>query len=878
MSVLSDLIERVRAIVFRRRDERELAEELRFHLEMETERLRGSGLSGAEARRRGHIALGGAEAVKDDVRDARGTRWLYDSLGDIRFSLRTLRQNPGFTIVAVLTLAIGIGGTTAVFSAVDAVLLQPLPYQDPGQLVRLYQSYGKEADIHGFVTPVHFLDYRARLASFTGVAAEGTYSDVGADIGTGAEAHRVRLLPISADYFDVVRVHPLLGHAFERNDETGAALVVLSHDLWAREMRSDPNAIGRTLTMSGRPYTVTGVMPAGFTDPIAGAVDAWVPYDLAPGRDLSNASNHYLTVIARLRANVSLVRAQAELDALGAILAKQYPDARDKRARLYPLKQDIVGSSTRALGLMLGAALLVLLLVCVNIANLLLVRGADRAHEFALRAALGAKRGRLVRQLLIESLALAIVGDVAGLAVARGAMSAIAALGADSLPRLSTLALDPRLLAFSLIVTSLAAVGFGLLPALRAASTDPSDVLRENSRTGTAGRGQMRLRSALVTSQIAFAFVLLVGAGLLIASFQRIRAMDLGVRADGVLVFDLELPSARYDSTRRASFYETLASRLAAIPGVRAAGGVSRLPATGQYHQWGVDALTGALANTREGSINAENRVVSGDYFRAAGIPLVDGRLFDTHDDALAPGHVVVSKSLAHRLFPNARAMGQRLRTGGREAEIVGVVGDVAIDAEGATDRYVYHAHTQFAGDRNWPLVQVISADRPQSSVQGEASKVLASLDPQLVMYRPMTLAAAIGRGEAQRAFTLALLTTFAAIALAIAGLGLFGVLSYGVRMRSREFGIRMALGAERGAIRGMVLRDGLVVTAWGMILGLAGALALTRVIASMMFHVSPLDPTVLVAAMLFMTIVGCIAAYVPAFRATRVDPRRALQ
>jgi predicted permease len=882
MSVVSDIIERVRSILFRRRDERELAEELAFHADMEAEQLQRGGLSAGEARRRSALVLGGIERVKEDVRDARGTRLLHDGSRDFAYALRTLARNPGFATVAILTLAVGIGGTTAVFSAVDAVLLQPLPYQQPGQLVRLYYTDVRRKVERGVVTPVHFLDYRQSMSSLQSIAAIFLYNETGADIGSGDDVRRIRTLPVSADYFDVVRAQPVIGRPFQRDEETGAPVVILSQALWKSRFRAAPTAIGQSLIMSGRAYTVAGVMPEGFVDPLAGPVDAWVPGDLQPGRDLDNVDNHYLTVIARLRPGVSIARAQDELDRLGAMLVERYfavdRGARYAGARLYPLKEDIVGDSSTPLKIMLGAVGLVLVLICVNLANLLLVRGSDRAREFALRSALGAERRRLVRQTLIESLTLAIAGDVAGIVVARLAMAAIVAIGAGSIPRLSSLTLEPRLLVFSLVIASLSAVGFGLAPALRAARTQPGDVLREQGRSATSGGAQLRLRQWLVVCQVALAFVLLVGAGLLIASLQRIREVPLGIRADGVLTFELHLPDARYDSTARARFYEEVADRLAAVPGVDAAGGVSKLPGTGDYNVWGTTAVTGPLANTDRSGMAAQNRVVSGRYFDVVGIPLLDGRLFDEHDDATVPRRVIVSRTVAERLFPGVRAVGQRLTTGEGDREIVGVVGDVALDPQGRSDGYVYHPHRQFAGDRNWALTQVVRTNGSVDALQPVVRRTIGALDPQLVMFKPIALADAIGRGEAQRVFTLRLLTTFAGVALALAALGLFGVLSYNVRLRRREFGIRMALGADRRLIRRLVLREGLMVTGIGTAIGVLGAVLLSRVLATLVFGVSALDPRVMLGAALFIAIVGGVAAYLPAYRATTVEPSTVLQ
>jgi predicted permease len=851
MSVFSDVIERIRALLFRSREERELQEELRFHLDMESEQNRRRGMSDEDARRLGHLALGGVERTKEAVRDARGTRLLDDTIGDIHFSWRTLSRSPGFAVVAILTLAIGIGGTTAVYSAVDAVLLQPLPYQQSGQLVRLYQYFKGHPDGRGFVTAVHFLAYRSEVSSFESVGGVDTYAESGADYGTGDGVRRIHVLQVSADYFDVVRERPVLG---------------------------DPAAVGKTLILSGVAYTVTGVMPAGYTDPLVHSVDVWVPLDLTEGKDVTQANNHWISVIARLRPGVSLASAQSELDILGERLSTRYPVGMYNRARIYSLKEDIVGSASRSLEIMLGAVVLVLILVCVNVANLMLVRGSERAKEFAVRAAIGAARSRLVRQMLIESFSLALAGGIAGLIVARLAMSAIVALGSGSIPRLATLSLDPRLLTFSLVISSACAVGFGMAPALRAARTQPGDVLRQEGRSSTGGHGQMRVREWLVTSQVALAFVLLVGAGLLLASARRIGQIDLGLQPNGAFVFDLTLPYARYDSTARARFYEQFARNVEAIPGVTAAGGVSKLPATGDYHSWGVTILTGPLTGMKEANSEAQNRIISGDYFKAAGIRLVAGRPFDARDDNRAPHRVLINEDYAKRMFPGVSALGQRLNSGGHDSEVIGVVGNVATTAEGSRADYIYRAHTQFAGDRVWSLTQVVRATGSLDAAQSRVRTVLSSLDPQLVMYRPSTFADAIGRGEAQRTFTLRILASFAFVALSLSALGIFGVLSYGVRLRAREFGIRMALGAEARVIRRMVIRQGIVVTVIGTSIGLVGAAALSRLMASLVFQVSPLDPVVLTGAALFMLIVATVAAYMPARRATSVNPSSALQ
>jgi putative ABC transport system permease protein len=878
MSLFSDIVERLRSLVLRRRDERELDEELRFHVEMEAEHLRRAGADARDLRRRSILALGGFDNTKEAVRDASGVRWLGDAWDDALYSLRVLKQRPTFTIVAVLTLALGIGGTTAVFSAVDAVLIKPLPYDQPGRLVRLYYVDTRRKIDRGFVTPVHFLAYHDRASAFSHLAALNTYSEGGGDITTDEGAQRIHVLKVSHDYFDVLRSPVEAGRPFGAQDEVSGHAVILSHALWMNRYRADPSVVGRTLTMNGEPFTIAGVMPAGFVDPVVGTVDAWIPMDMSPGRDPSNADNHYVTVIGRLRPGMTIASAQSELDALGTQLSNEYPGTKYVGASLAPLKEDVVGASSRALELMFAAAVAVFLLVCVNVANLLLVRGSEREREFALRGALGAGGARIVRQLLTESLVLAMAGDVGGLAVAEGAMRGIVALGGGSIPRLVGLSLDLRILGFSIVLSSVCAIACGLVPALHAGRSDPNDTLRGESRSSTGGRSHARLRSLLVVSQVALAFVLVTAAGLLLASVRRLRELDLGVRADNVLTFELHLPTARYDSLARARVYEDVARRLEAIPGVVAAGGVSKLPATGAFHQWGTEALSGPLVGSTHANVAGQQRVISGDYFKAVGIRVLEGRAFDARDLPPAPRRVLVSKSLAAKLFPGVDPIGQRISPGSGSCEIIGVVSDVSLDAEGRIDDYVYHAHVQFAGDRNWELAQVVSTTKAPESIEADVRRVLASVDPQLVMYHPAPLDDAIGRGEAQREFTLRLLASFAAMSLGLAALGLFGVLSYGVKLRTREIGIRVALGAQRSTIRRMVLRQGMSMTALGMAIGLAGALAASRVMASLLFHVRPADPTILVGSAACLTLVAALAAYLPARRATSVDPRSALQ
>jgi len=883
---VNPLLTRLRALFRRRAVEEELAEELRYHLSEETERNLGRGMNPADAALAARRAFGNVTALEEEARETFTWRRVEDLLADARYAARGLRARPGFAAAVVLTLALGIGGITAVFSAVDAVLLRPLPYPSPGQLVRIYAAYEKARTAEQFTTPVHFLAYRGAAPALQSVAALNTYNETGADIGSGTEVRRIRTLEVSADYFDVLRVHPVLGRRFELAEEqgpavdmaVGAPVVVLSHTLWSERFHGDPGAVGRTLSMSGVPFTVVGVMPAGFSDPIAGpGVEAWIPLSLATGLDMSNIDNHWLTLIGRLRPGATPAEAQAELDVATGRLAVSYPQTREYRTYVVPLKSDVVGPSARSLELMLGAVALVLLLVCVNVAGLQLVRASERAGEFAVRTALGAGRRRLVRQLLTESFVLAALGAVAGLVVARLGMAVLLALGGSSVPRLAGLRLDATVLGFALAVAAASAVVFGLAPAWRAARTEAAEVLRGTGRAGTGDARSRRLRSGLVVSQVALAFVLLAGAGILLASFRAVTSMPLGFRDDGALTFQLHLPEPRYDSIARARFWEEFDRRVRTIRGVAATGGVSWLPATGAYHTWTVEALSGPLAGTRQAYWDADNRIITPGYFQAAGIRVLHGRPFDASDAMGAPDHVVIDGALARKLFPGTDPLGQQIRAGGRTGTVVGVVSDVAIDVQGDLEPHVYHAHAQWAGDRNWSLFDVVSTGGDPMPLVPAVRAILAAMDPQLVMDHPASLAEVVGRGTAQRKFTLVLLVAFAATALILAALGIVGVLSYVVRARSQEFGIRMALGASSAEVLRTVLRQRAVVVGSGIALGMLGAVALSRLLASMVFHVSPLDPRALAGAVLLTVVCGGLAALLPARRAARVDPRSVL-
>lgn len=864
-------------------------EELTFHLEARVEDLVRAGLPEAEARTRALREFGDVERVRSDMRAIgrgrlrreRQAGWWEGIRQDVRFAARSIRKAPGFAALVAATLALGVGGTTAVFSVVQAVLLAPLPYEDPGRLVRFYQHNDNEVDpFREFLTGPHLRALREETTSFEEVGGLYTYRETGLDLTEGGRAERLRVLEVSSGYFRALGAPPSRGREFEPADEVGAPRVVLSHRVWQGRLDGRADVLGSTLDLSGAPYTVVGIAPEGLEDPVAGPVDAWLPLDLARS-GANHPDNHFLSAVGRLRGGVSPAAARAELAGLNRTLAERWPQVAADTLILVPLKEDVVGASRGTLSVLLLAVGLVLLVACVNVANLLLVRSTGRVREFAVRSALGSGRGRIVRQLLVESVLLAALGGVAGLLLALAGTRALRTLGAGALPRIGEVGFDPVVLAFAALVTLATGVAFGVVPAVRFARVQPSGALREQSRSSTGTRGQGRLRTLLAVTQLGLALTLLAGAGVLMASFHNLQSLDLGFRTERVLVFDLTLPDARYDAVRRAAFQEELARRLETLPGVSAAGGSSRLPATGTYHGWGTRILTGTRAGTDDEWTRSEQRIVSGRFLDALEVPLLAGRLFSASDDADAPKRGLVSARFAREAFPGlplAEVVGQRIAPINDEMEIIGVVGDVALDARGAPAPTVYHAHRQMADDRNWVLTQAVATALDPERMLGAVRAEVAALDPELVVHRPASLAGVVGQGVGRERFALLLMAAFATVALLLAALGLYGVLAYAVRQRSREIGVRIALGATAAQVRRLVLRQAAVVVGLGTLVGLGGALLLGRWLSALVFEVSPWDPRIFAATAALLAGVAGLSAALPARRASRVEPRSAME
>lgn len=865
----------------RRRLDTDAQQEIDAHIDLLADRYVRSGMTSDEAYTAARRQFGSATVMRQELYDMNSIGWIEGAAQDLRYAFRQLRRNPGFAAVVAATLALGIGGTTAVFSIVQAVLLAPLPYEEPGQLVRFYQQEPDDPDTRDVLAATHFTFVRDHAVSFEDVAALANYRETGLDLVVDGHAERLHVLRVSSGYFDTLRARLRLGRGFDRDDETGTDRVVLSDSVWRTQFRGNPAIIGTTIRLNGEPYEVAGVSPPGFVDPIVADIDAWVPYSLATDTDGENTS---LSGIGRLRNGVGLEQAQGELAALAVRMRERWPGARKSAIVALPLHGEVVATARGPLQLVLGAVALVLLIACVNVANLVLVRATGRVHEFAVRAALGSSRRRLARQLLVESLLLAAFGGLLGLVLAGAGIRVLQDLGRHALPRLDEVGINPAVLIFATVVTVVTAVASGVAPVLRLAGVPPSQALRQQSRSATGGRAQGRLRSMLAAAQVALALTLVAGAGVLLASFHRLQQVNIGFRVDRVLTFEMNLPTVRYDAARRASFQEELARTLETVPGVSAAGGISRLPATGSYHPWNAHIRTGPRAGTpigRGAGFNVQQRVVSGDVLAALGIPLLAGRTLDARDEPPAPDRAMVSTNFARQAFPEMAddaVLGQRIAVAGRELEIIGVVGDVALDVYGAPTLTVYHAHRQYADDRNWALMQVVAADLPLDQILPAVRAAVASLDPELVVHRPAPMTEVVGRGASRERFALILMGTFALVSLLLAALGLYGVLGYTVRQRTPEIGLRMALGATAAQVRALVLRQAAGVVAVGLAAGILGAVLLGRWLSSLVFEISPWDPRILAGTAVLLTLTALIAAWLPARRAARVEPRIAMQ
>ena len=803
---------------------------------------------------------------------------------DIRFGARMLWKRPGFTAVAVLTLALGIGANTAIFSLVNAVLLKPLPFAEPERLVMLWEDATRIGFPRNTPAPANFVDWKAQTTSFEGMAA---VSWVSLNLTGRGEPQKLGGHAVTADLFPLLGVRPALGRVFtdeEQKPGSDSRVVILSHGLWRDTFGGEASVVGRDLLLSGEKYTVVGVMPAGFQflDP---NVRLWVPLALSP-EDWANRGGHYLTVVGRLKPGVSVGQADADLKAVMARISREYPDqAAEIGAFVLPLREQVAGDVRRPLLMLVVAVAFVLLIACANVAGLLLARSAARRREIAVRAALGASRMRVVRQLLTESALLSAAGGAAGLLLALWSFAFLRQLVPPSLALSAGLSVDARALGFTLLVSLVTATLFGLAPALQASKTDLAASLKEGAGRGAVGGGAGRsLRGAFVVAEVALALVLLVGAGLLIQSLQRLRGQYAGIRPENVLTLRTVLPDNKYrDHAQRDAFYDAVLARVRSLPGVVAAGYTTTVPLT---WKGGTSRLTIEGRAPKPGlGDDANHRQVTPDYLRALGLPLKTGRYIEESDGPRSQPVAVVNEAMARAFWPGADPLGKRFKVGGPASPnpwltVVGVVADVrqmGLDAPVKPEMYLPFKQVNY---NQWfaPGYLVIRTSAEPASLTAAVRREVHAVDPEQPVSNVQTMAEILGEESAQRRVGMTLLAAFAGLALLLASLGIYGVLSFFVAQRTQEIGVRLALGASPRSILALVLGKGMRLTLAGLGLGLLGAFALTRLIESQLFGVSASDPVTYAGLALLLACVALLACYLPARRATKVDPMVALR
>ena len=865
---------RLRSLFRRGQVEAELNEELRYHLERQIEVNTAAGMSVEEARYAALRAMHGLDQRKEECRDMRRVRLIEDLWQDFRFSLRSLLKRPGFTAIVLLALALGIGANTAIFSLVNAVILQPLPYRDPDRLISVYGTRNRSTQ--GSVGPTDFLDYRSQNNTFEQFAASGSMMLPMNLTGSG-EPERLNASIITGNYFDTFGVRPALGRGFSlENEKTGQDHVtVLSHAFWQTRFGGDPNIVNKTINLDGKAYEVLGVMPAEVVLPQPAQL--WVPinFDADPEMKMRNA--RFLRGVGRLKEGVTLAQAQADTDLIAAQLEQQYPDSNTGWSlRLIPLREILVGGSRTMLFILFGAVGFVLLIACANVANLLLVRAAARQKEIAMRTALGASRLRIIRQMITESLLLAILGGALGALLAVAGVKLLVSLGEDNIPRTANVKIDATVLAFTLLISLATGLLFGLAPAIRTMKENLVDALKDGIRGGSEATVKNRTRSLLVVFESAIAVMLLIAAGLLIRSLVALQNVDPGFDPNNVLTLRVDLPRQKYNTPEKASnFFEQLETRVAGLPGVEAVGLITDLPLSGEARDMPY-RVEGRPATSDIAFVDF--RRVNKNYFSAMRIPLRRGRNFTEQEVRQSDKAIVVSQAFVDSVFPNEEALGKRLiiwsGIKNEPYEIIGIVGDTryqSLQGKPSATMYVPTRELLFVN-------LVIRTQGDPLSLVGGVRKEVNALDPDqpIAAIRPMTEWVAMSAAGARYRTTL--LGLFALLAMILAATGIYGVISYSVAQRTQEIGVRMALGARPLDVLKLVVRQGMMLALIGVIVGLAGALALTRVMSSLLFGVTERDPITFVAVAALLIVVAFIACFVPAHRATRVDPLIALR
>jgi predicted permease len=887
--MLPDLFYRMRSLLRRQDVEDELQDELHFHLEREAQKYRDAGVPEEEAHRRARIAIGGAEQARQQCREARGTRLVEDLWQDLCYGARSIWKSRIFTVITVLTLALGIGSCTAIFSIVNAVLIRSLPYGNAERLVNIFtpNPHMNIAPIEAFCPSfADFFDLKREMVSFSSMSAfePAAFSSVGEETSI-----RVGGANVDGSFFSTLQSSPVLGRAIEPTDDQPGHnhVVVISYPLWQSMFGGSNQVLGKSLRLNGSSYQIIGVMPPAFAYPHEtdfppgvlgdiGRTDVWVPLALSP-QQKADRDNFDANVIARLRPGVSIQRAQAEMSALMVQLNLLHQgDLRGWGAYVKPFRDSAIGSVRRLMWILLAAVSLVLFIACGNAANLLLARAAGRTHELGVRATMGASKGRIIRQMLTESLLLALIGGFIGTGLAYIFLRGLVRLSPGDIPRLDEASIDFRVLGFSLLISLLTSVFFGIVPSLFASRLNLISFLKSGGNRGCVGAGN-HLRSTLIVGELSLVVILLTSAGLLIRSYLKVQRVQVGFSTSTVSA-DLQLDEKYRNGEQMQAFYRTLLEKVGSIPGISSSGLINALPLSRNQNVSGF--YVEGYANQKEQLV--QDKYATPQYFAAMGIPIVKGRAFADADKAGQPLVIVINQAFEARYFGGREPIGLRMQTSGPGKPwrtIIGVVGNVRqTSLEAAPVPEVYEPLSQTANDIDGDASLVVRSSLPPNEVMSDVRVALKAIDPDLALGNLQTMGDLVTAVSAQRRFQTALLSLFAAMAMFLGMVGIYGLLAYSVKERSSEIGIRVALGASRSQVLGMFLRQGLTLTVLGLFIGLTGAWIVTRLLTSLLYGVSALDPITFVAVPGVLLIVAITACLVPAGRATTVDPMNVLR
>ena len=880
--MLNDLFFRLRALFRRKTVEAELDDELRLHFDFNVRKYENSGLTRAEALRRARLEFGGMGQVKEECREARGVHFMEELFQDIRYGLRMLRKSPGFTAVALLTLALGIGANTAIFSVVYGVLLRPLPYKDSDRLIVLNETTPKVGQVS--VSYPNFLDWRSGNRSFSQMAA---VASVSFNLAGVDQPENINGEAVSPYFLSMLGVRPILGRDFDASEEKAgtAPVVLLSYQLWQSHLGGNASALSRTINLDGKSFNIIGVLPPDFRS--IDKTDVMVPIGvwLTGNSDANSRGDRGdMAAIGRLGPGVSFAQAQAEMQAIAARLAIAYPGPNDQfSAALRPIREVFVGEIRPAILILFGAVLFVLLIACANVANLFLMRGAARTREIALRIALGATRGRIVRQMLAESFVLAFFGGLLGVAVSIAGIRGLAQLIPMDMQAGATVNLNGAVLLFAAAAVVLSSFMFGLVPAMNLTKPDVQPELREGGRSASSGAGQNRLRGLLAAGEVAVALILLVGAGLMVKSLYRLLAVDPGFKTDRILTMDMHLRTTQYAKDPAIlNFWQQVLYRVRALPGVESAALGTVVPLTDSHSR--SDITIEGMALPKPGSFpHPDGHSVSPGYLRTLGVPLLRGREFTDADQQNAPLVGMVNAAIARQFFPNQDVLGKRFMFGHPSTErspkwitIVGVAADTKLYGLANPARLEVYLPLRQSVLSGMSLIVKSAADPAAltSSIRG----AIASIDKDQPIFAIATMQELVNSSISPQRITLILLGLFSALALVLAAIGIYGVISYSVAQRTHEIGIRMALGADGGGVLRMILAQGVKIAGAGVGIGIFASFGLTRLMTKLLYSVSAADPVTFAAVAIVLVVVAMLACYIPARRALRVDPIIALR